>query len=110
MKNIFRKYKYSTSLIDLCIKGFLINFYISKVIVQNVPKTDGFVKLPFLGSTSFQIWKKLQKQLSDKLTSCNLGLNAVKAVQAINRFKSFFTLEDNSHPRVNLVLQLLSIL
>ena len=33
-----------------------------------------FVKLPFLGSTPFQIWKKLQKLFGGKLTSCNLKI------------------------------------
>ena len=42
--------------------------------VPNVPKRNVFVKLPFLGSTSFQIRKKLQKLFSDKLTSCNLKI------------------------------------
>ena len=39
--------------------------------VPNVPKRNVFVKLPLLGSTSFQIRKKLQKFFIDKLTSCN---------------------------------------
>ena len=33
-----------------------------------------FVKLPFLGSTPFQIRKKLQKLFSGKLISCNLKI------------------------------------
>ena len=40
--------------------------------VPNVSKGNVFVKLPSLGSTSFQIRKKLQKLFSDKLTSCSL--------------------------------------
>ena len=40
--------------------------------VPNVPKRNVFVKLPFLGSTSFQIRKMLQKLFSNKLMSCNL--------------------------------------
>ena len=42
--------------------------------VPNVPKINVFVKLPFLGSASFQILKKLQKLFGDKLTSCNLKI------------------------------------
>ena len=42
--------------------------------VLNVLKRNVFVKLPFLGSTSFQIRKKPQKLFSDKLTSCNLKI------------------------------------
>ena len=58
--------------------------------VANVPKRNVFVKLPFLGSTSFQIRKKLQKLFSDKLTSCNLKIVFTPLV----RVKSFFTLKD----------------
>ena len=42
--------------------------------VPNVPKRNVFVNLPFLGSTSFQIQKKLQKLFSDKLMSCDLKI------------------------------------
>ena len=58
--------------------------------VLNVPKRNVFVKLPFLGSTSFQIRKKLQKLFSDKLTSCNLKIVFTSLV----RVKGFFTFKD----------------
>ena len=58
--------------------------------VPNVPKRNVFVKLPFLGSTSFQIRKKLQKLFSDKLTSCNLKIVFTSPV----RVKSFLTFKD----------------
>ena len=41
------------------IRSFLNKLYTPKVIFQNVPKRGTFVKLTFLGSTSFQIRKKL---------------------------------------------------
>ena len=49
-----------------------------------------FVKLPFLGITSFKIRKKLQKLFSDKLKSCNLKIVFTSPV----RVKSFFTFKD----------------
>ena len=64
--------------------------YTLKVIFQNVPKRNVFVKLPFLGSTSFQIRKKLQKLFNNKLTSCNLKIVFTSPV----RVKSFFTFKD----------------
>ena len=73
--------------IDSCIKSFLNKLYTPKVVVTNVPKRNVFVKLPFLGSTSFEIRKKLQKLFSDKLTSCNLKIVFMSTV----RVKSFFT-------------------
>ena len=58
--------------------------------VKNVPKRIFFVKLLFLGSTSFQIWKKLQILFSDKLTFCNLKTVFTSLV----RVNSFFTFKD----------------
>ena len=53
---------------------FLNKLYTPKVVVPNLHKRNVFVKLPFLGSTSFQIRKKLQKLFCDKETSCNLKI------------------------------------
>ena len=69
---------------------FLNKLYTPKVIVQNVPKWNVFVKLPFLGSTLCQIWKNFQKLFYDKLASCNLKIVFTSHV----RVKSFFTLKD----------------
>ena len=45
------------------------------------PKRNAVVKLPLLGSTSFQIRKKLQKLFSDKLMSCNLKVFLCHSLQ-----------------------------
>ena len=74
----------------MCIKSFLNKLYTPKVVVPNVPKRNVFFKLPFLGGTSFQIQKKLQKLFSDKLMSCNLKIVFTSPV----RVKSFFTFKD----------------
>ena len=74
LKTILMKNNYPPNYIDSCIKSFFNKLYAPKVIVQNVPKRNVFLKLPFLRSTSFQIRKKLQKLFSDKLTSFNLKI------------------------------------
>ena len=61
LKTILMKNNCPPNFIDSCIKSFLNKLYAPKVIVQNVPKRNVFVKLPFLGIASFQIRKKLQK-------------------------------------------------
>ena len=81
---------YHLNFIDSCIKSFLNKLYTRRVVVLNVPKRNIFVKLPFLGNTSFQIRKKLQKLFSDILTSCNLKIVFTSPV----RVKSFFTFKD----------------
>ena len=90
LKTILIKNNYPLNFIDSCIKSFLNKLYTPKVVVPNVPKRNVFVKLPLLGSTSFQIRKKLQKLFSDKLTSCNLKIVFTSPV----RVKSFFTFKD----------------
>ena len=90
LKTILIKSNYPLNFIDLCIKSFLNKLYTRKVVVSNVPKRNLFVKLPFFGSTSFQIRKKLQKLFSDKLKSCNLKIVFTSPV----RVKSFFTFKD----------------
>ena len=82
---------YSPDFIDSCIKSFLNKLYTPKVTVENIPKRNVFVKLPFLGSTSFQIRKKLQKLFNDKLMFCNLKIVFTSTV----RDKSFFIFKDN---------------
>ena len=90
LKTILIKNNYPLNFIDSCIKSFLNKLYTPKVVIPNVPKRNVFVKLPFLGSTSFQIRKKLQKLFSDKLTSCNLKIVFTSSF----RVKSFFTFKD----------------
>ena len=74
LKTILITNNYPLNFIDSCIKSFLKKLYTAKVMVLNVPKRNVFVELPFLGSTSFQIRKKLQRSFSDKLMSCNLKI------------------------------------
>ena len=90
LKTILIKNNYPLNFIDSCIKSFLNKLYTPKVVVPNIPKRNVFAKLPFLGSTSFQIRKKLQELFSDKLTSCNLKIDFTSPV----RVKSFFTFKD----------------
>ena len=90
MKTILIKNNYPFNFIDSCIKSFFNRLYTRKVVLLNVPKRNVFVKLPFLGCTSFQIRKKLQKLFNHKLTSCNLKIVFTSPV----RVKSFSTFKD----------------
>ena len=46
-----------------------------------------------MGSTSFQIWRKLKKLFNDKLTSCNLKIFFTSPV----RLQTFFTFKGKLH-------------
>ena len=54
---------YLRNFIDPCIKSLFNKLYTPKVIAQNLPKRNVFLKLPFLGSNLFQIQEKLLKLL-----------------------------------------------
>ena len=58
LKTIFIKNNYPLNFIDFCVESFLNKLYTPKVMVPNVPKRNDFVKLPFFGSTSFQILRR----------------------------------------------------
>ena len=77
LKTILIKNNYPSNFINSCIKSSLNKLYTPKVMVPKL----------WLGSTLFQILKKLQKLFSDKLTSCNLKIAFTSPV----RVKSFFT-------------------
>ena len=98
----FEDYRYKKKLpfsfVGSCIKWFLNEWYTPKVMVSNVSKRNVFVELPFLGSSSFQVRKKLQKLFSDKLTSCNLKVVFTSPA----RVKRFFTLK-NKLPKMLLL-------
>ena len=49
-----------------------------------------FIKMPFLGSTSFQTQNKLQKLFTDKLTPCNLKIVFTSPVSV----RIFFSFKD----------------
>ena len=84
------KCNYPLNFIDTCIKLFRNKLYTPKVMVSNVTKRNVFVKLLFLGSTSFQTWIKVQKVFGDKLSSCNLKIVFTSPV----RVKNFLIFKD----------------
>ena len=53
LKTVLIKNNYPLNFIDSCIKSFCNKLDTRKVVVPNVSKRNVFVKLPFLGSTSF---------------------------------------------------------
>ena len=72
------------------IKSFLNKLYPHRILAANRPKRNVFIKLPFLGGTSLQVRKKVQKLFSDKLMSCNLTIVFTPLV----RVKIFVTFKD----------------
>ena len=72
----------------LAVKG-LINYRHLKLWFRMYLK-ECFCELPFVGSTSFQIPKKLKKLFTDKLTFCNLKIVFMSPIT----LKDFFIFKD----------------
>ena len=89
LKAIFRKKIIFLILFIGILSHFLTNYIHSKLLFRIYLKR-WFFKLPLFGSTSFQIWNKLQKLFADKLTFSNL--NIVFTLSVI--VKSFFIFND----------------
>ena len=63
---------YPVNIIDQCIKKFLDKLYVPKQIVLTVPKKELLVALPFLGTFSLNLRKRLYKAVSKSLPQCNI--------------------------------------
>ena len=98
LRTILIRNNYTPNFIDSCTKSFFNKLYTPKVYVQNVPKWKVFVKLPFLGSTSFQVQKRFQISFNDNLASCNLKIVLASPIAV----KCFFTFTDKSFYSPNL--------
>ena len=90
LKTILVKSSCLLNFIALCIKSLLNKLHTPKVMVSNVSERNIFIKLPFLGSTLFQIQKKLRKLFRDKLMTCNSKIVFTLPV----RVKSFFSFKN----------------
>ena len=72
LRSIFKCNNYPVNKIGQCIKKFLDKLYVSKQIVLTVPKKELLVALPFLGTFSLNLRKRLYKVVSKALPQCNI--------------------------------------
>ena len=91
LRSIFKCNSYPVNIIDQCIKKFLDKLYVPKQIVLTVPKKELLVVLPFLGTFSLNLRKRLYKAVSKSLTQCNIKV----IFQSKNRLSSLFKFKDS---------------
>ena len=72
LRSIFKCNNCPVNIIDQCIKEFLNKLYIPKQIVPTVTKRELLVVVPFLGTFSLNLRKRLYKLVSKSLRQCNL--------------------------------------
>ena len=86
LRSILKCNNYPVNIIDQCIKKFLDKLYVPKQIVLTVPKRELLVVLPFLGTFSLNLRKRLYKSVSKSLPQCNIKV----IFQSNNWLSSFF--------------------
>ena len=101
LRSIFKCNNYPVNIIDQCIKKFFDKLYVPKQIVPTVPKKELLVVLPYLGTFSLNLRKRLYKSVSKSLPQCNIKV----IFQSKNRLSSFFKFKDSipSHLRSHLI-------
>ena len=72
LRSISKCNNYPVNIIDQCIKTFFDKLYVPKQIVSAVPKKELLVVLPYLGTFSFNLRKRLYKSVSKSLPKCNV--------------------------------------
>ena len=91
LRSILKCNNYPVNIIDQCIKKFLDKLYVPKQIVLTVPKRELLVVLPFLGTFSLNLRKRLYKSVSKSLPQCNIKV----IFQSKNRLSSLFKFKDS---------------
>ena len=90
LKEIFKKNGYPSDFIDFCIKKFLNKLYTKKQVYLTAEKKKLLIVLPFLGSLSFKIRKRLSSCLKKHLPHCEL----ITVFRSKNRFSKLFQFKD----------------
>ena len=72
LRSIFKCNNYPVNIIDQCIKKFFDKLYVPKQIVPTVPKKELLVVLPYLGTFSLNLRKRLYKSFGKSLPQCSM--------------------------------------
>ena len=91
LRSILKCNNYLVNIIDQCIKKFLDKLYIPKQIVLTVPIRDLLVVLPYFGTFSLNLRKRLYKSVSKSLPQCNIKVT----FQSKNCLNNLFKFKDS---------------
>ena len=90
LKKIFKNNGYPMKFVDRCILKFFNKIYEKRVPVHTVPKKEVMIVLPFLGTSSFEVKKKLDETYRKLLPFCKLKV----VFKTACRMSSFFSYKD----------------
>ena len=72
LRSIFKCNSFPVNAIDQYIKKFFVKLHVAKQIVPTVPKKELLVVLPYLGTFSLNLRKRLYKSVSKSLPQCKI--------------------------------------
>ena len=99
LREILKKNSYPSSIIELSIRTFLNRLYVPKQVYSTAPKKELLIILPFLGTMSSNLKRKLQTSIRNSLPQCNIKviLKSTNHLSSLFRFKDVIPKELRSH-------------
>ena len=90
LREILKTNSYPLGVIEQCIITFLNKLYVPKKVYLTAPKKEVFIILPYLGTMSSNLKRKLHSIFAKSLPACNLKI----IFKSTNRLSSFFNFKD----------------
>ena len=99
LREILKKNSYPSCIIELSIRNFLNRLYVPKQVYLTAPKKELLKILPFLGTMSSNLKRKLQTSIRNSLPKCNIKvvLKSTNHLSSLFRFKNVVPKELRSH-------------
>ena len=99
LREILKKSIYTSGIIELPIRTFLNRLYVPKQVYVTAPKRKLLIILPFLGTVSSNLKRKLQTSIRNSLPQCNIKviLKSTKHISSLFHFKDVIPKELRSH-------------
>ena len=99
LREILKKNSYPSEIIEQSIKSFLKKLHVPKYVIPTVTKMDLFIVLPYLGTLSSNLKRKLRTCFKNSLPQCNIKiiLKSTNRLSSLFRFKNIIPKELQSH-------------
>ena len=90
LREILKKNSYPSGIIEQSIRSFLNKLHVPKKVIPTVPKKELFIVLPYLGTLSSNLKRKLRTCFKNSLPQCNIKI----ILKSTNRLSSLFHFKD----------------
>ena len=90
LREILKKNSYPSGIIEQSMRSFLNKLHVPKKVIPTVPKKELFIVLPYLGTLSSNLKRKLRTCFKNSLPQCNIKI----ILESTNRLSSLFHFKD----------------